>query len=415
VATGEGGREKGREASVVAGRSEAEVSGGMARAAGDAAAWARHALSTKPRALTIAQRGEVARSGASLSAFDSIDSVAKTMREQTRRAQFVKYKAFSYAMLLLVKKRRLGKTGLLVSELALGTWGLSGEAYGMVSPEDAERTILRALEIGLTTIDTSDAYGAGKVEATLGRILEGRDGLTVITRGGVDRRTEPPTQNFTPEFIEAAVTRSQKRLRRETLDIYLLHNPSTECLRRGEATAAIQSLVKRGRIARWGVAVGNVDVARAALDQGAEVLEIAYNLFHASDLHHIAGDVMVAGAGIVARSTLGYGLLAGLWTKDRDFPIGDHRRERWTKPELAHRVGQLDAIRFLLKGEIRSMRAAAVRFALANHLVSAVVLGPRSVPQLEQLVREVGSGPTYIPESDLAALPHALSQVGIST
>ena len=61
------------------------------------------------------------------------------------------------------------------------------------------------------------------------------------------------------------------------------------------------------------------------------------------------------------------------------------------------------------------MRAAAVRFALANHLVAAAVLGPRSTEQLEQLVREVGSGPTYIPDADLAALPRALSRVGIST
>jgi aryl-alcohol dehydrogenase-like predicted oxidoreductase len=318
-------------------------------------------------------------------------------------------------MLSAVKMRPLGKTGLLVSELVLGTWGLSGEAYGKIPPEDAERTVLRALEIGLTAIDTSDAYGAGKVEAMLGRILEGRDGVTVITRGGVDRRTEPPTQSFTPEHIEGAVTRSQKRLRRETLDVYLLHGPSAECLKRGEATSAVQSLVKEGRIAHWGVAVGNADAARAALDQGAEVLEIAYNLFHALDLHHIAGDVMVEGAGILARSTLGYGLLAGFWTKDREFLVGDHRRERWTKPELAHRLGQLDAIRFLVKGEVRSMRAAAVRFALANHLVSGVVLGPHSVQQLEQLVREVGSGPNYLPESDLAALPRALAQVGIPT
>jgi aryl-alcohol dehydrogenase-like predicted oxidoreductase len=108
-------------------------------------------------------------------------------------------------------------------------------------------------------------------------------------------------------------------------------------------------------------------------------------------------------------------LLTGLWARDREFPEGDHRRERWTKLELAHRLDQLDAIRFLVKGDIASMRAAAVRFALANHLVAAVVLGPRSVLQLEQLVREVGAGPTYLPDSDLSALPRALSRVGIST
>jgi aryl-alcohol dehydrogenase-like predicted oxidoreductase len=304
---------------------------------------------------------------------------------------------------------------LLVSELALGTWGLSGEAYGEVHPEEAEKTIRRAFEIGLTTIDTSDAYGAGKIEVMLGRIFEGRDGVTIITRGGVDRRTDPPVQDFSPEHIEGAVKRSLLRLRRETLDVYLLHNPSAECLKRGGATDTLKSLVEKGLIAHWGAAVGHPDAAQAALDQGAEVIELAYNLFHSHDLHRIAGDVMVAGAGVLARSPLSYGLLTGTWTMDRGFPEGDHRRERWTGPELAHRVRQVEAIRFLVKGDVRSMRGAAIRFALANHLVSAVVLGPRSVLQLEQLVRETGSGPVYMPESDLAALPRALSRVGIST
>jgi aryl-alcohol dehydrogenase-like predicted oxidoreductase len=314
-----------------------------------------------------------------------------------------------------VKKRPLGKTGLLVSELALGTWGLSGEAYGTVDPEEAEKIVGRALEIGFSTFDTCDAYGAGKVEAMLGRVLEKRLDVTVITRGGTDRRTEPPIQNFAPEYIEGAVARSQKRLKREAIEIYLLHNPGAETLKRGETTDAIKALVQAGRIRHWGVSVGDADAARAALEQGAEVIEIAYNLFHSLDLHRVAGDIMVAGAGVLARSTLGYGLLTGLWPRDREFPEGDHRRERWTKLELAHRVDQLDAVRFLVKGDVPSMRAAAVRFALTNHLVSAVVLGPHSVPQLEQLVREVSAGPTYLPDSDLAALPRALSRVGIST
>jgi len=304
---------------------------------------------------------------------------------------------------------------LLVSELALGTWGLSGEAYGPVDPEEAEKTILRAVDIGFSTFDTSDAYGAGKIEALLGRVLEKNHDVLIVTRGGADRRTEPPTQSFGAEYLEGAVTRSLKRLRRESLDIYLLHNPGAATLQAGEATDAIKAQVKAGRIRHWGASVGDVDAARAALEQGAQVIEIAYNLFHALDLHRVAGDIMVAGAGVLARSTLGYGLLTGLWARDREFPEGDHRRERWTKLELAHRVGQLDAVRFLVKGDVASLRAAAVRFALANHLVSAAVLGPRSVLQLEQLVREVGAGPTYLSDSDLAALPRALSQVGIST
>jgi aryl-alcohol dehydrogenase-like predicted oxidoreductase len=124
---------------------------------------------------------------------------------------------------------------------------------------------------------------------------------------------------------------------------------------------------------------------------------------------------MVSGVGVMSRSPLGYGLLAGLWAKDREFKDPDHRADRWTKLELERRVEQLDALRFLVKGDVQTMRAAAVRFVLSNHLVSSVVLGPRSGVQLEQLVRETGSGPCYLPDADLMALPRALPRVGILT
>jgi aryl-alcohol dehydrogenase-like predicted oxidoreductase len=130
---------------------------------------------------------------------------------------------------------------------------------------------------------------------------------------------------------------------------------------------------------------------------------------------------MVSGVGVMSRSPLAYGMLAGLWAKDREFPGSaagappDHRADRWTKLELERRVEQLDALRFLVKGDVQTMRGAAVRFVLSNHLVSSVVLGPRSVTQLEQLVRETGSGPCYLPDADLMALPRALARVGILT
>ena len=211
------------------------------------------------------------------------------------------------------------------------------------------------------------------------------------------------------------MTASAKRTGRDRLDVFLLHNPSPEALHEGTAVEAMLALKERALVAHWGVAAGDAEVARVAIDRGAEVVELAYNLFHAIDLHRLAGELMVARVGVLVRSTLGYGLLAGLWSKDRAFADGDHRRSRWTAPELARRLDQLEAVRYLVKGDVRTLRAAAVRFALANHLVSAAVLGPRSVEQLEQLVREVGSGPVYLPDEDLAALPRALSRVGIAS
>jgi aryl-alcohol dehydrogenase-like predicted oxidoreductase len=313
-----------------------------------------------------------------------------------------------------VRKRPLGKTGLNVSEMALGTWGISGDAYGAVEPEVAERVVRRAIDCGITLIETADAYGAGRVEAMLKTALVGRShDVFVVTKGGTDRTSKPPKKRFSPEYLRGAIQRSAKRLGRDRLDVYLLHNPSSECLELGEATDAMEAFKKEGLVAHWGASVGDAETAKVAMDKGAEVIEMAYNLLHGVDLHRVAGEIMISGAGVLARSTLSYGLLAGDWTKEREFPEGDHRIDRWSKPDLARRLEQLDVLRYLVKGHVPTMRAAAIRWVLANNLVTSAVLGPRSVEQLEQLIREVGGGPVYLPDADLLQLPRKLTKVGV--
>jgi aryl-alcohol dehydrogenase-like predicted oxidoreductase len=312
-----------------------------------------------------------------------------------------------------MRKRPLGKTGLVVSELAIGTWGLSGDAYGTVDEAEAEKVLRRAIDIGLTLVDTADAYGGGRMERLCGKLAKEHADLVIVTKGGIDRTLDPPRKSFAPAAIRAAVERSSKRLGVDAIPLYLLHNPTPEALHTGEATDALEALKREGKLRHWGVAAGDEDVARIAIDKGAEVIELAYNLNHQIDLHRLAGDIMVSGCGVLARSVLSHGLLTGLWAKDRKFPDGDHRATRWTGLELEHRMRQLDALRFLVKGEVHTLRAAAVRFVLANHTVSAAVLGPRTVEQLEQLVRETGGGPRYLSDDDLRQLPRILDRVGI--
>ncbi|WP_394826346.1 aldo/keto reductase [Pendulispora albinea] len=317
-----------------------------------------------------------------------------------------------------MRKRALGKTGLFVSEMGIGTWGLAGEAYGPVEPTDAERVIHRAIDVGITLIDTADSYGGGHMEHLLGKALKSlgsyksRD-LVVVTKGGTDRSTIPPRKRFDRAYLVDSVERSLKRLGRERLDVYLLHNPSVECLLAGEALDTLVTLKRDGKIGHIGVSAGESEAAMTALDRGAEVISMSYNLVHSADLHRVAGEIMVYGAGVLAHSPLAYGLLSDAWTQDRTFLPGDHRERRWEKHELARRVAQLDAMRFLVKGNVRSLRAAAIRFVLANHLVSCAILGPRTVDQLVELVRETGGGPIYLPDADMAVLPRTLAKVGI--
>ena len=267
--------------------------------------------------------------------------------------------------------------------------------------------------MGVSLVETADAYGGGRMERLVGRAIAGRGEIVVATKGGVDRTTAPSRKRFDAAHLRASVERSLKRLSRDWIDVYLLHNPQPITMTSAEASDALLELKREGKIAHWGVSAGDIEVGRAALRRGAEVIELAYNLLHSTDLHRLAGEVIVAGAGVLARSTMAYGLLAADWPKDHEFGPGDHRADRWTKPEFERRVEQVSAFRFLVQGDVPTMRSAAVRYVLSSSLVTCAVLGPRSVTQLEDVVREVGAGPLYLRDAALARIPRALESIGI--
>jgi aryl-alcohol dehydrogenase-like predicted oxidoreductase len=152
-----------------------------------------------------------------------------------------------------------------------------------------------------------------------------------------------------------------KRLKKDALDVFLLHHPSDDLLLAGTIGAVMGDFVTRGLVKHWGCAVGNHDLAQMAIDQGAKVIELPYNLTHVRDMNRITGDVMVARTGVLARSVLSYGMLSGMWGKDREFADGDHRRKRWTRPELEERLERIENLRFLQRDGVHSLRAAALR------------------------------------------------------
>jgi aryl-alcohol dehydrogenase-like predicted oxidoreductase len=107
--------------------------------------------------------------------------------------------------------------------------------------------------------------------------------------------------------------------------------------------------------------------------------------------------------GLLARSILDHGLLAGRWTGKKQFAPDDHRALRWSPEALAERVAQLDERRFLLKGPVLTMAQAAERFVLAHDVVSSAVLGPRTPGQVEASIHPC-AGESYLPAEDLEQL-----------
>jgi aryl-alcohol dehydrogenase-like predicted oxidoreductase len=174
-------------------------------------------------------------------------------------------------------------------------------------------------------------------------------------------------------------------------------------------------VVTAGTIGAWGVSAGSVEVARAALAEGAQVISIAYNALFPGDLHDLHEDIEQSGVGVLARSILGHGLLTGYWSMHKTFAPGDHRIERWTADDLRRRVHQATALRAGIGGTIYTMRGTALRYALCNVDVASVIVGPRNVVQLDQLVREAGKGPPYLTDEKLQKLANRLEDLGVKT
>lgn len=312
-----------------------------------------------------------------------------------------------------MRKRLLGKTGLEVSELALGTWGLSGDAYGAVPELEVDRTIDRAVALGITLFDTADVYGeSGAMERKLGKRLPAQR-THVATKIGTSLDGYPE-KSFTSQYLYMAFERSQERLKRDCVDVVLLHNPSLKSFDDDEVFALLERLKREAKIRAWGVAAGNYAIAERAIARGADVLEMAYNCFFFRDVKRLGLKLRSEGVGLLARSVLSYGLLAGHWTPEREFYPPDHRADRWNPDELKRRVEQTEALRACIGGPAPTMRSVALRYVLQNERVSSAVLGPRNATQLDQLVRDAGRMPPYLAPPMLAKLEAALLANGVT-
>ena len=143
--------------------------------------------------------------------------------------------------------------------------------------------------------------------------------------------------------------------------------------------------------------------AELAITRGAEVICFTHNLLVPDDFLDLAPKLAAEGVGVLARSPLMHGMLAGRWTKDTKFPETDHRSRRWAEPAFATRLAQVEKLRFLVRPEekdgIPDLATAALRYALVTPLVSAAVVGARTP---EQIQHAVGALPTT-PETPLFA------------
>lgn len=305
-----------------------------------------------------------------------------------------------------IRTRQLGKTGVDVSELALGTWGLAANAYGKVEPSRYEAVVRRAWELGITTFDVAPLWGESaalwRTAAALGDHLEG---AVIISRVGRVRMEGHLMGRFESQAILEECDEQLSRLGRDHIDVLLLHNPPAKVLMAPETfVKGLVSLQESGKIRAWGVSVGDTETARLSLKIGAKVVCMAHNLLWPDDLRDLEVGLEANEAGVVVRSPLAHGLLSGRFAAEHEFDPEDHRARRWDAGSLAERVRQVEELRFLVDDDVYDLPSAALRFALLNQHVGCIAVGARDVDQLEHATQALPAEPPYLREEQLARL-----------
>lgn len=289
--------------------------------------------------------------------------------------------------------RMLGRTGLRVSEIGFGAWAIGGGfeiagagiGYGPTDDAVSLRAISRALDLGVNLIDTADAYGAGHSEDLIGRALEGKwDQCFIATKVGNERRDpEPGRKNFNRDYIIGACERSLKRLRKDVIDLYQLHNPPPDIGRGDEVFETLGVLKAHGKIRFFGVSITTPEEGIDYVKRGvADCLQVYYNVMTREAERELFPLCVERGIGTLIRAPLKSGILAAKFTTETEFPPTDHRRN-WLKGDLlARAVKEANAVRAIVAP--MSPAEASLRFILNQRAVSTIIVGGKTPEQVQR-------------------------------
>jgi aryl-alcohol dehydrogenase-like predicted oxidoreductase len=294
-----------------------------------------------------------------------------------------------------MRYRMLGRSKLMTSEVGIGAWAIGG-GWGPVDDDTSVAAIRKAVDIGVSFIDTADVYGEGHSEEVIGQALEGnaRHRAVIATKTGLKA---PSGSDFSPTHVAEALEGSLRRLNTDYVDILQLHNPTQAALNDPELWETLRRLKQEGKIRAYGASVQSPRDGIKAIENGdVDAVQVVFNVidqearafFETARAHQV---------GVIARVPLASGFLTGKYAPDHKFHRTDWRGRLGPQRRrlMLRRAQALDPV---VDG-IGSTRAqAALAFVLSYPDVAVTIPGVKTPEQAHENAAS----------SDHAPLPDAL-------
>ncbi len=307
--------------------------------------------------------------------------------------------------------RKLGRTGIDVSEIGYGAWGIGGKQWQVDSDDESIRALRRSIELGLNFIDTALAYGDGHSEKLVGNVV--RDAgkrIHVATKVPPKNRVWPAAPGskiedvFPYNYIVESTNQSLRNLGVETIDLQQLHVWDPGWLERDEWKRAFEDLRKAGKIKYCGISINDhqPDTALDVVSSGLiDTVQVIYNIFDQSPERNLFPVTQQYNVGVLARVPLDEGALTDTITAQSTFD--DEFRAFYFRGERPHEVEQrVNALKADLNGVIEGpLPETALRFCISHPAVSTVIPGMRRIRSVESSCHV----------SDLGPLPDNVIQV----